>query len=100
MSNRSERKKRLQSIFAGTGGKLENREAAVKSIKKALKRGLIRRPNYCCWCKKRPGKDAKGNPMIEAVHLRGYGLEHRFDFEWLCVSCRSKAIWAKKARKT
>ncbi len=98
MAYRSVRKKRLQSILGNGGSDLDSRDASIKSIRKALRKGLIKRPSRCSYCKRIPGVDAKGNPKIEAVHLKGYAPEHRFDFEWLCVSCRSRAVWAKKRK--
>lgn len=96
MNTGKRRKKRAQAVLQNGGSELDCRYAAARAVKKALGQGRVRRPKMCPHCKTFPGVDAKGIPKVYAVHLRGYSAEHRFDFEWMCVSCRSKAVWAKK----
>ncbi len=86
---------RVENIQYGWS-KAESRHAAGRVVKRALERGHIKRPKRCPICKAVPGVDAQGNPKIQAVHLNGYSYEHRLDFKWMCVSCRSKAVWARK----
>lgn len=91
-----QRNERIQAVLQNGGSELDCRDASMRALRKALKKGLVSRPKKCPRCKAVPGVDAQGNPKIQAVHLNGYSPEHRFDFEWMCVSCRSRAVWAKK----
>lgn len=61
--------------------KNKHKHATHEAFQRALKSGMIIRPNFCQECK----KECKP----EAHHHKGYSVEFRLDVQWLCRSCHA-----------
>ena len=55
--------------------------SAIEAVRRAIKKGLLVRPNICEEC----GKEG----VIEAAH-HSYERDRRLDVRWLCRSCHRR----------
>ncbi|TCC01322.1 HNH endonuclease signature motif containing protein [Kribbella soli] len=55
-------------------------------MRRALREGLLVRPDACEICGKSTGENGK---RLDAHHPNGYGA-HALDVRWLCQSCHSR----------
>jgi len=56
-------------------------------VLKAIKQGLLTRPESCSFCGRIPTPAKDGRAKIQGHHYHGYDNEHILDVEWLCPSC-------------
>jgi len=73
-----------------------DRALARVVVSRAIKRGQLKRPKKCSKCGHAAGVNSIGNSCIQAFHHNGYAPEHHLDIIWVCVSCRSKAVWDRR----
>lgn len=62
-----------------------NKNLAYRTVRNAIKSGLLIRPDYCESCGLNPGLGRDGRALIHAHHHRGYGAP--LDVQWLCARC-------------
>lgn len=56
---------------------------AGTAVKRALRKGILKRPKICQRCHKKP--------VEHAHHYKGYAPEFRLTVQWLCINCHIKA---------
>lgn len=61
---------------------------AHNRVQRAVKRGLIKRPDACELCGKVPEKTAAGRSGIQGHHHKGY--QFPLDVQWVCGTCHSR----------
>lgn len=64
------------------------RKLAYNEVRKAMRSGLLTRPEACSKCGTTPAPAKDGRSRLHAHHHKGYDAP--LDVEWVCISCHFK----------
>lgn len=94
-TKRPQYKKRIRERIKTELGRMV--KAAGNAVAKAIRDGVLVRPEKCELCAVEPGKDKIGRALIRAIHVHGYLPRYHLKVVWMCPECQER--WKRTRRR-